>query len=166
MELQWLRRERQRGRGAITRLSLWRHLLVVASRHRLVCVNRTTELSGWTWSLTFPPAPASNNKEDNDDQWTLMLKSLRRRQSWTNILHWSSKFSWTLAFENTWHLTWEFFVRFISEDSAKYRFIQLWWEPLSRILAHWKQTHFHTYTKIHLCLDFSANKVTLNRFLF
>ena len=94
-----------------------------------------------------------------------MLKSLRRRQSWTNILHWSSKFSWTLAFENTWHLTREFFVRFISEDSAKYKFIQLWWEPLSRILAPWKHTHFHTYTKIQLCLDFSADKVTLSRFL-
>ena len=70
MELQWLRRERQRGRGAITRLSLWRHLLVVVSRHRLVCVNRTTELSGWAWPLTFPPAPASNKEDDNDDEDT------------------------------------------------------------------------------------------------
>ena len=96
MELQWLRRERQRGRGAITRLSLWRHLLVVVSRHRLVCVNRTTELSGWAWSFTFPSAPASNKEEDNDDWWRrtrILLKNLKRRQSWTNILHWSSNFS-------------------------------------------------------------------------
>ena len=82
MELQWLRRERQRGRGAITRLSLWRHLLVVVSRHRLVCVNRTTELSGWAWSLTSPSAPESNKEEDNDDWWRrtrILLNSLKRR---------------------------------------------------------------------------------------
>ena len=127
MELQWLRRERQRGRGAITRLSLWRHLLVVVSRHGLVCVNRTTELSGWAWSLTFPPAPASNNEEDNDDWWrrprnldaeepeketeldkyfALISKIFLR---FLNMLIINS-LSWTLAFENTWHLTQDFLL--------------------------------------------------------
>ena len=164
MELQWLRRERQRGRGAITRLSLWRHLLVVASRHRLVCVNRTTELSGWTWSLTFPPADAEEPEKETelDKHFALIFKIFLK---FLNMLIVNSP-SWTLAFENVWHLTQDF--EFISEDSAKYRFIQLWWEPLSRILAHWKHTHFHTYTKsytkIQLCLAFSGDKLTLIQF--